>query len=166
VELKNKKTALLLPVVIALGTSLFPIASADQARNAVGKVLSISGPAAGTIVLRGQEAFELVAGDFLFEGDRVFTRTQNRAVLEIDGCNIELVAASFLEVDNADCEVGAAILDASNELDSVALDIAADETVGAAIPLTPLLAAGATSAAAAGVAAAQGDDAEAPSIVD
>lgn len=163
---KNKTTTLLLPIAIALGSSLFPIASADETANAVGKVLSISGPSAGTIVLRGQEAFELVAGDFLFEGDRVFTRTQNTAVLEIDGCDIELAAASFLEVDNADCEVGAAVLDASNELEAVALDIGADEAVGAAIPLTPLLAAGATSAAAAGVAAAQGDDAEAPSIVD
>lgn len=140
-------------------------ATAQEAPEAIGKVLSIVGPDASAIVLRGPEAFELSQGDFLFLGDKVFTRSQGVARLEIDDCDVEVPAASFIEVDDEACNAGALGLEASNGLNAVALGIGAAEGVGAAAPIGPLLATGATGAAAAGVAAAQGTS-EAPSAVD
>lgn len=112
-------------------------ASAQQAANPtsqIGRVVSVEGPADSVLVFRGSQSYSLAAGDLLFEGDRVFTRTNGKAVLSTSGCQRELPEISSVVVDEEFCEAELALLDPQSA------DLAPQSApVGAAVNLLPLL---------------------------
>jgi hypothetical protein len=118
----------------------------------VGSVISADGPQASVIVIRGSQAYALLTGDILFDGDRIVTRSNGRVTISAHGCEKLLVPTSSLVIAHGICETKPVLV---------------TETAGAFELLGPPLAAGAvgatpailgTLAAAGGAAAALGGD--------
>ena len=126
-----------------------------------GSVVETTGPGASVVVLRGAQAYTLGAGDLLFDGDKVFTRSTGTARLRLELCELDLPEASFIEVDAAICLATPVVLEAGTSLEGISIGTSAQ--VGASPSLLPLLA---TGAAAAGAAAATNGDSPSPAIID
>ena len=79
--------------------------AAEETAVNSGAVTEMVGPEGSVLVLRGNTTYTLAAGDTLFEGDTVFTRTNGSATLTLDGCVIELDKASSIIVNDQSCTV-------------------------------------------------------------
>ena len=127
-----------------------------------GKVVAVEGPEGSVVVLRGAQAYALLQGDLLFEGDRVFTRANGRVTLVANGCEQRLEPAGSITVDGAFCEAAPVVLaDAGGTAGALQGMSAPASSVGASPALlTTLVAAGG-----AATAAALSEDASSSAIV-
>lgn len=69
-----------------------------------GKVTAMEGPEGSVVVVRGSQAYALLLGDVLFEGDRIFTRANGRVTLQAGRCEQTLGPAASIIVDDQMCE--------------------------------------------------------------
>lgn len=138
--------------IVAASIITTPSATAQQASSEAGKVIEIGGPLGSVIVLRGAQSYALQTGDLLFDGDRVFTRSNGTAKLVANGCERSLDPAASLVIDKEVCKIAPITL-AGGEA-AIAAQIASEASAaGAALGSTPavlgLLAEGGAVAAAA-----------------
>lgn len=117
----------------------------------VGSVISTQGPQGAVIVVRGSQAYSLVSGDFLFEGDRIVTRSNGSAKISANGCEKTLEATTSIVVNSELCNVVPIKLVNTESVGALALPPPPSLAVGATPFLFPgLLAAGGAAAAVAG----------------
>ncbi len=126
---------------IALSGSLM-IASAETS------VTSTTGEAGGVVVVRGGETFSLGAGDLLFEGDRIVTRSEATAEIAGEACTRTIPVSSTIIIGDDFCTAVIASADETILADAGA--IAEGTGTGAALPLLGALVLGGGAAAAAG----------------
>jgi hypothetical protein len=128
-------------------------ANAQEANSRVGDVIEIQGPVGSVIVARGTQSYALQTGDALFEGDRIFTRSNGGARLNANGCERKLEASASIVINKELCKATAAVVTAETSLGlnivSVGQVVATTGEVGASPNLLGILAAGAPAAAAA-----------------
>jgi len=130
------------------GVLLAPGAMAQQTSGNL--VVSLDGPAGSVLVLRGNETFSLVAGDTLFEGDKVFTRSNGAVKITFSGCEQNLVGASSIEIGAAFCNATPFTLAQNDVVGGVTIGASGGGGIGATPILLGLLGAGGVAAAAGG----------------
>lgn len=123
-------------------------ASAGRTSQAeMGRIVSVEGPEGSVIVVRGAQAYALLAGDVLFRGDRVITRSSGRVTLSSADCEKTLQPTASLIIDDEVCKAAPVMLADGDGIGELAL-IAAPPLVGATpATLTTLAVAGGTAAA-------------------
>jgi hypothetical protein len=126
---------------IALSGTLM-IASAETS------VTSTTGEAGGVVVVRGGETFSLGAGDPLFEGDRIVTRSEATAEIAGEACTRSIPASSTIIIGDDFCT--AVIASADETILADAGEIATGNGIGAAMPLAALAGLGTAAAASGG----------------
>lgn len=144
--LAGSLTALLITVSASLPSIAQPPTSA------VGEVLETDGPQGSIVVVRGSGVYSLGVGDTLFEGDRIFTRSNGTVKLRANGCERSMPIASSIEVGASFCEEALVNLAETEAVEGVPIAVApapAPQAVGATPTLLALGAAGAGAAAAA-----------------
>lgn len=138
-------------VFVAAGAFLVGVSGAAlaQTNGPVGEVSNLAGPSGSVLVIRGNVTYTLQAGDKLFAGDRVFTRTNGSVDVKYYQCALALAGAQSIDIQS-NCGIGAVTLSADASVGGVAIGTAAGGVGATPILLsTALLAAGA---------AALGDD--------
>jgi hypothetical protein len=138
--------AMALPTFAAAQKTADP--DATRSPSQVGSVLSTDGPQGAVIVVRGAQAYSLVSGDLLFEGDRVVTRSNGSAKISANGCEKAISATSSIVVNAELCNVVPIQLANAEPLGSADVLPAASATGATGLILPGLLAAGGTTAAA------------------
>ena len=89
---------------IWLSGSMIAAQAQTSADTAAGEVVTTTGDAGSTILIRGGETFSLAAGDQLFDGDRIVTRLGASVELQIDDCTRTLDEGLTIVIDDAFCE--------------------------------------------------------------
>jgi len=120
--------------------------------SAVGEVLETDGPEGSTVVVRGSGVYSLGVGDTLFEGDRIFTRSNGTLKLRANGCERSMPIASSIEIGTSFCEEALVNLVETDVVEGVpvaAAPAAAPQATGATPGILALFASGAGAAAAA-----------------
>ena len=79
-----------------------PLAAVAQA---AGNIDAMSDEMGSVIVTRGGATYSLVAGDPVFDGDRITTRSNGTVTISANGCTITLEAESSAVVNDAFCNV-------------------------------------------------------------
>lgn len=126
---------------IALSGTLM-IASAETS------VTSTTGEAGGVVVVRGGETFSLSAGDPLFDGDRIVTRSEATAEIAGEACTRSIPASSTIIIGDDFCT--AVIASAEETILADAGAISEGTGTGAALPIIGALAVAGGAAAASG----------------
>ncbi|MEX1250521.1 MAG: hypothetical protein WEA77_04915 [Hyphomonas sp.] len=123
------------------------LSGAFMVAHAASSVAATTGEAGSVIVVRGGETFSLVAGDPLFDGDRIVTRAGATVDIAVDGCTRTLPETSTIVIDAAFCE---AVFASADQTILAEAGITQGATTGAALPILGVLAAGGAVAGAAG----------------
>lgn len=128
-----------------------PLGGTRVAATQRGEVTAIEGPEGAVVVVRGSQAYALLLGDILFEGDRVFTRANGRVTLQAGGCEQTLEPAASITVDEDVCEAAPVMVaEVAEAILTPALAGEVAGTVGANPALLATLAGGGGAAAALG----------------
>ena len=125
--------------------------------QAATSVASTTGEEGGVVVVRGGETFALGAGDTLFEGDRIVTRSEATAEITGEACTRTIPASSTIVIGDDFCTVTIASADETILADAGA--ISEGTGTGALLPILGIVGAGGAAAAAAG---GGGSDASSP----
>lgn len=136
-----------LPVATAVAQQAPESAGPLGGPGQVGKVVEIEGPQGSVIVVRGSQAYSLVAGDVLFEGDRIVTRSNGVVTISANGCEKTLSPTMSVIVDDELCNVAPITLVAAESIPELAAQ-SVPQVVGATPFFLPGLAAAGASAAA------------------
>ena len=133
------------------------LATAQENTGKVGNVVEIAGPVGSVIVARGAQSYALQDGDALFDGDRIFTRSNGGIRLTANGCERTLEASASVVISKDICDAAPILVTTEAAL---VLDVASAGTtaataveVGASPNLLSVLAGGGGAAAAAAAAA-------------
>lgn len=118
-------------IIAFVATAALPTATAQEARATVSEV---SGDDATVIVVRQSDTFALLAGDELFDGDRVIVRPRSEVQIAALDCTISLNASESLMVSSDICNTEIAMLAPGGA-------VGAAQPVGAAAPLWTLFSA-------------------------
>jgi len=121
---------------IIAGIAAFALSGTFMIAAAASSVTAVTGETGSVIVVRGGESFSLQAGDPLFEGDRIVTRTAGTADITTDNCERTIPASSTIVIDAEFCEI--VIASADETILADAGEISSGGGVGAAMPLAAL----------------------------
>jgi hypothetical protein len=149
--LENARLITALAAWIAVSASA-AVAQPPTTPSQMGIVTSTEGPQGSVIVVRGSQAYALMTGDALFEGDRIVTRSNGEVTFSANDCEKTLEPTSSIVVDDEICDVVPIVVANADPIAKVALAPASGAEVGAATPflLPGLLATGGAAAAVAG----------------
>jgi hypothetical protein len=128
-------------------------AVAQPPSGPIGEVLETDGPDGSVIVARGVAVYALSKGDALFEGDKIFTRSNATVRLKANGCERDVPKAASIQIGDDFCEAKLVTLDEEDVVGGVpvlANATPAPSAVGATPGVLALLASGGAAAAAAG----------------
>ncbi|MBI1399425.1 hypothetical protein [Hyphomonas sp.] len=123
-------------------------------------VASTTGEAGGVVVARGGETFSLQAGDPLFDGDRIVTRSGASAEISGEACTRTIPELSSLVIADDFCTAVIASADTTILADAGA--ISEGTGTGALLPLLGVAGAGGAAAAAGGGGGDSGGSATSP----
>jgi hypothetical protein len=134
----------------AFAVSTAALASAAMAQTApgpVGDVSQLTGPPGSVLVVRGNVTYTLQAGDRLFPGDKVFTRSNGGVSLTFVSCPpLTLVGAQSIDIQS-NCAVLPVTLSSQATVGGVEIGAAAGGVGATPLLLVPaLLVAGAVAA--------------------
>ncbi len=123
--MKSMKFGIILGALALAGA-----ATAAFAQSAVGAVNTLTG---NVVVVRGSQTYTLGAGDQLFLGDRILTRTDGNASLTANGCSKALGGLQSIVVDAEFCTK------TPIALGSEAVNVANGGILGSGIGATPAI---------------------------
>ncbi len=122
--------------MLMASVSAFWLSGSFMAAYAAANVTATTGETGSVIVVRGGETFSLLAGDQLFDGDRIVTRAGATVDITTDGCTRTIPEISTIVVDGAFCE--AVFASAEETILADAGGISQGGGMGAAMPLAAL----------------------------
>ena len=77
--------------------------SASAIAQGVGTISAMTGETGSVVVVRGGQTYSLKAGDTVFEGDRIVTRSGGTVTIDAMGCSVPLGASQTAQVGSSFC---------------------------------------------------------------